>query len=470
MTHNAQDVLTTPDHHAQAPAMLRGAERPDLLRDEVLAEIFAASAAAHAASTCHIVDGRHVTYAEVDAAATAIARGLIRRGLRPGDVIGLWMQRGGDLLVAQIAIAKTGAAWLPFDADAPIERIAVCLKDAGARLLLAEPHHSGDSSLDMPCPVVGAPDLIDEADASVVDARALGARPDMPAYMIYTSGSTGMPKGIVITGQNICHYLRSANEVYGLVASDVVFQGASVAFDLSMEEIWVPYLVGASLFVATPKIMGETDHLPEVMDAAGVTVLDTVPTLLAMLPRDVASLRIIILGGEACPPTVAARWSRPGRSIFNSYGPTEATVVATVALVRPGEPVTIGGPIPNYTCYVADDALNLLGRGVEGELLIGGPGVAKGYLNRAPLTAEKFIANPFASNGADPVLYRSGDAVVMEANGEIAFRGRIDDQVKIRGFRVELGEIEAKLAEIPGIAQAAVVLRNDDGVDQLVAF
>ncbi len=264
MTHHASDLLTardlaasqdglaTPDHHAQAPAMLRGLQRPDLVRDEVLAEIFAASVAAHAGSTCHIVDGRHVTYAQVDATATTIARGLVRRGIRAGDVVGLWMQRGGDLLTAQIAIAKTGAAWLPFDADAPRERIAVCLKDAGARLLLAEAHHSGDTSLDMPCPVVGTPELIDLTDTSDVDARALGARPDMPAYMIYTSGSTGVPKGIVITAQNICHYLRSANEVYGLLASDIVFQGASVAFDLSMEEIWVPYLVGAALFVATP--------------------------------------------------------------------------------------------------------------------------------------------------------------------------------------------------------------------------
>ena len=189
-----------------------------------------------------------------------------------------------------------------------------------------------------------------------------------------------------------------------------------------------------------------------------------------MLSRDVASLRVIILGGEACPPSIAARWCRPGRTIFNSYGPTEATVVATVAQVRIGEAVTIGKPIPNYTCYVVDDALNLLDHGVEGELLIGGPGVAQGYLRRDALTAEKFIANPFGSDGSDPVLYRSGDAVALDANGDILFRGRIDDQVKIRGFRVELGEIEAKLTELPGVAQAAVVLRNDDGMDQLVAF
>ena len=467
MTHYPQDDPTLSGNETQALAVLRGEARPDFLRDELLAEIFAATVATAPGAICHIVDGEHFTYAQVDAAATAMARGLLRRGVRPGDVVGLWMPRGGHLLTAQIAIAKTGAAWLPFDADAPPERIAVCLADASARLLLAAP---ADPVLDMPCAIVAREDLIDDNDHSPVDARTLGARADQPAYMIYTSGSTGVPKGIVITGRNICHYLRAANAVYDITGSDIVFQGASVAFDLSMEEIWIPYLVGATLFVATPKIIGETDRLPDVMDEAGITVLDTVPTLLAMLPRDVASLRLILLGGEACPPSLPQKWNRPGRRIFNTYGPTEATVVATAAELRPDEKVTIGGPIPNYSCYVVDDALNLVGRGIEGELLIGGPGVAKGYLNRAPLTAEKFIANPFASDAGDPVLYRSGDAVVMEANGDISFRGRIDDQVKIRGFRVELGEIEAKLEEIPGIAQAAVVLRKDDDIDQLVAF
>src|SRR6266568_1716747 len=188
-----------------------------------------------------------------------------------------------------------------------------------------------------------------------------------------------------------------------------------------MEEIWVPYLVGATLFVATPAVMGEAEALPDLLEEIGVTVLDTVPTLLSLMPRDIATLRVIILGGEACPPALANRWSQPGRTIFNSYGPTEATVVATVAEVLPNEPVTIGGPIANYTCYVADEANNLLKRGVEGELLIGGPGVARGYLNRDSLTAEKFIANPFDSSGSDPILYRSGDAVVMATDGKIAF-------------------------------------------------
>ena len=451
-------------------AVTRGAKRPTFLRDETLAELFAATVARASSHPCMIAGEVTLTYGEVDVMACGIARGLLRSGLRPGDVIGLWMPRGSELLIAQLAIAKIGAAWLPFDADAPVDRIAVCLADASAKALLVDEGFAVKAQGHVACAVVSSGALADPHDIAPIDARALGASPDLPAYLIYTSGSTGAPKGIVVTGRNICHYLRSANDVYGVSAQDVVFQGASVAFDLSMEEIWIPYLVGATLFVATSSILGEVDKLPDMMEEAKITVLDTVPTLIALLPRDISTLRLIILGGEACPPSVAARWCRPGRAIFNSYGPTEATVVATVAEVRPAAPVTIGRPIPNYTCYVCDDALNLIERGVEGELLIGGPGVARGYLNRDELTGEKFILNPFEADGSDPVLYRSGDAVIMEAAGDLLFRGRIDDQVKIRGFRVELGEIEARLCAIAGVAQAAVVLRADDGLDQLVAF
>ena len=455
---------------SERASFLRGPVLPHLLRDELLCEIFADTVRERPDATAMIAGGVKFSYIDVDNMASAIARGLVRRGIGPGDVVGLWMPRGHDLLIGQIAISKTGAAWLPFDADAPVDRIAVCLIDAEAKALLTSKAFESKDLSHITCPVVTELELADAADETPLDPRAHGATPDHAAYMIYTSGSTGVPKGIVITGRNICHYLRSANEVYGLNHTDVVFQGASVAFDLSMEEIWVPYLVGATLFVATPDIMGEADKLPDVMAANGITVLDTVPTLLAMMQKDIPSLRVIVLGGEACPPAVAARWCKPGRVIFNSYGPTEATVVATVSEVKIGESVTIGTPIPNYTCYVADDMLNLLDRGQEGELLIGGPGVALGYLRRPELTAEKFIANPYAHEDAAPVLYRSGDAVVIDENGNIGFRGRIDDQVKIRGFRVELGEIEAKLAELPGVEHNTVVLRTDDGMDQLVAF
>ncbi len=456
---------------ARVPARLEGASRPEFLRDEILAEIFGETVARHPDAPAFRSPAGAMTYAEVDRRADAMARGLAARGLCPGEVAGLWMQRGFDLLIAQIAIAKTGAAWLPFDADAPADRVAVCLRDAGALLLCTDAALAAAHGADLPCPLATEPDLAAAgAGRGPVDARAAGAGPDDPAYLIYTSGSTGVPKGIVITNRNICHYLRAANALYAISAADIVFQGASVAFDLSMEEIWIPYLVGASLFVATREILGEADALPDVLNTAGVTVLDTVPTLLGLLSRDIPSLRLIILGGEACPPSLGTRWCRPGRTIYNSYGPTEATVVATAALVEPGEPVTIGGPIPNYTCYVVDEHLNLLDRGQEGELLIGGPGVARGYLKRDALTAEKFVANPFASSGLDPVLYRSGDAVALDPEGQVLFRGRIDDQVKLRGFRIELGEIESSIAALDGVHQAAVVLRHDDGLDQLVAF
>ena len=463
-------------------AVLRGQTRPDLIRDEVLAEIFRETARARADHPA-LIDGAHLgagglhphlSYAQVLARAERIAAGLAQRGIGPGDVVGLWMARGIDLLVAQIGITLSGAAWLPFDAEAPADRVGICLGDAAAKALLVSPALAAQAPDAAPALTLEALAAATPAGAPVPDPRAAGLTPEHPAYLIYTSGSTGVPKGIVISHANICHFLRSANALYGMRADDVVFQGASVAFDLSMEEIWVPYLVGATLFVASPAMMGDLESLPSILEAQRVTVLDTVPTLLAMISGDLPNLRLVLLGGEALPEPLVARWATDRRQLFNTYGPTEATVVATAAEMRRAEPVTIGGPIANYTVYVADEALNLLGPGEQGELLIGGPGIAKGYLKRPELTAEKFIANPFADplaeGSIDPVLYRSGDAVSLDEAGNILFHGRIDDQVKIRGFRVELGEIESRIRAQDGINQAAVVLRADDGVDRLVAF
>ena len=223
-----------------------GPVKPSLLRDELLSEIFAASAAANPDAICLIEGGKRWTYGQVEAQAKAIARGLKRRGVRPGDVAGLWMARGAELLIAQIAITMTGAAWLPFDADAPLERVGVCLTDAEAKCLVTGGEHLARAKGEMPCPVLTSADLIEPSDTGDVDARAAGATSSTPAYMIYTSGSTGVPKGIVISQRNICHFLRAAVETYGFNSTDVMFQGASVAFDLSMEEIWATYAGGAA--------------------------------------------------------------------------------------------------------------------------------------------------------------------------------------------------------------------------------
>jgi non-ribosomal peptide synthetase-like protein len=447
---------------------LAGEKRPDLIRDEVLSEILAATVGDRGGHPALVDASRRLSYAEIWAQAGRQARGLSLSGVGPGDMVGLWMPRGIDLLIAQIAITQAGAAWVPFDAEAPVERIATCLKDANAKGVVTAPDWQARAAGTER--TVWTPEALAAQDDGVaMPARAVGLTPDHPAYLIYTSGSTGTPKAIVISHRNICHFLRSGNAFYGIGPDDVVFQGASVAFDLSMEEIWTPYLVGATLYVASPETMGDAEKLPALLSEAGVTVIDTVPTLLGILPSDVPSLRLILLGGEALPPAIVQKWSKPGRRILNTYGPTEATVVATAAEVVPGETVTIGRPIANYTAYIVDEQMQLCRPAEQGELLIGGPGVARGYHGRPELTAEKFVANPFGGID-DPVLYRSGDAVSLDGDGNIVFHGRIDDQIKIRGFRVELGEIESKLADEPGVSQAAVVMRTDDEIERLVAF
>lgn len=451
-------------------AILQGDQRPDFLRDELLCEIFTQSAQMHGDKIALSCESKTYTYAQVESFSNKIAQALISQGIGVRDVVGLWMPRGAEAIIAQIAISKIGAAWLPFDTEIPLDRLSACLKDANAKSLLTSESFSGRlEQTDLPCrPAIY--EAAENAPDKNTTPRAQGLTPQDPAYLIYTSGSTGTPKGIVITHANICHFLRSANSIYGINSSDVVFQGASLAFDLSMEEIWIPLMVGATLEIATSNTLSDIERLPDLLSEKGITVMDTVPTLLALLPKDVPSLRLILFGGEALPAPLAERWNKAGRRIFNTYGPTEATVVATVDEVTSGKTITIGAPIPNYSCVIVDENLTPVGMGIEGELLIGGPGIARSYLNRPELSAEKFIANPLMQHLDTPVLYRSGDAVSMNAEGKIIFHGRIDDQVKIRGFRVELGEIEARLVAFDEIAQAAVVMRHDNGIDRLVAF
>ena len=449
---------------------LRGPVHREFLKDEVLADIFRATVAKSPKATAIIAPDRTLSYAEANRLSDQIAAELVRRGARPGKVVGLYFTRGVNLLLSQIAVTKTGATWLPFDSETPKDRIATCLADCKAIALLVD-EDVEDRVEGVGFPVWSMSDAPFNQPLTKPIASPKGHKPDHNAYLIYTSGSTGTPKGIAITHRNICHYLRASNSIFGITHKDVMFQGCSAAFDLSMEEIWVPYLAGAALWVATPEILADTEALPRRMRDAGVTAIDTVPTLLSMFAEDVPSLRVIIVGGEACPPSLVERFATKGRHLFNSYGPTEATVVATIAELKKGDAVTIGKPIPNYTAYIVDDHLKPVAPGQQGELLIGGPGIAAGYLGQAGLTAQKFIPNPFAKNAADPILYHSGDAVALDENGNLLFQGRIDDQVKIRGFRVELGEIETAIAqEDPSIEHCAVVLRKDHGLDRLVAF
>ena len=456
------------------PDILFGQPDAALLREEILADLLEASAARAPDHPALVFGDVTLTYRELDAQASLVAARLLAAGVRPGQIVGLWLPRGIALLVAQAGIAKAGAAWLPVDEDTPVERLQVCLDDAdGAGVVTS-------AALAPRLKNTGRPAwTIETLLAAPTDGEVLATRgpvsPDVPAYVIYTSGSTGKPKGILITQRSICHFLRSENAVLQVTAADKVYQGFSVAFDMSFEEIWISYLAGATLWIGPKEISGDPETLPRMLDENRVTVLHAVPTLLALFNQEVPSLRLINLGGEACPEALVERWSQPGRQMFNTYGPTEATVSASLARLRPGHPVTIGTPLPNYGLLVVDanveaGNLRLLPIGEVGELCITGPGLAAGYLGRPDLTAEKFLANPWASGDHDSRLYRTGDLARIGPDGEVTCLGRADDQVKIRGFRVELGEIEALLAQQPGVGTVAVLLRKDDGIDQLVAY
>ena len=377
-----EDLGVRPDETrpVEQGAILYGAVDGSLCRDEVLAEIFAVAVRSRPDHPAMIFGAERLTYGDVDARTDAIARGLADRGIGPGDVVGLWMPRGAELLISQIAITKSGAAWLPFDADAPTDRIAVCLGDAQAKGLLTSEALAGKAG-EAGVAVLTPQALARDTNGAAVDARASGLTPDHPAYMIYTSGSTGTPKGIVITHRNICHFLRSANAVYGLRSDDVVFQGASVAFDLSMEEIWVPYLVGATLFVASPATMGDAERLPDLLTEAGITVLDTVPTLLSLLTKDVPSLRLILLGGEALPPPLLG-WDEAGPAHLQHLRPDRGDGRRHRRRGPGGRARDHRAPDPELHLLHRRRAAQPAPPGAQGELLIGGPGVAPGYLKR----------------------------------------------------------------------------------------
>ena len=296
---------------------------------------------------------------------------------------------------------------------------------------------------------------------------------DPVCYIIYTSGTTGNPKGVAIAHASICNFVRVAAELYGYAPGDRVYQGMTIAFDFSIEEIWVPLMAGATLVPARPGSTLMGDELADFLRERRVTVMACCPTLLATIEQDLPELRILLVGGEACPQNLVARWYRPGRRILNSYGPTEATVTATLTELKPDKPVTIGVPLSTYSIVILDPAEDkAVAPGELGEIGIAGVGLALGYMNRDELTMKKFIRDFLnIQNNPSGRIYRTGDLGRIDENGEIEYRGRIDTQVKIRGYRIELNEIEAVLLGLPQIAQAAVTtFEAEPGLVELVGY
>ncbi|MGH3672082.1 MAG: amino acid adenylation domain-containing protein, partial [Pseudonocardiaceae bacterium] len=414
-----------------------------------------------------------LSYAQLDARANRLARVLIEQGAGPERVVALVLPRSVELLVAQLAVAKAGAAFLPVDVALPVERIAFMIADARPAAVLtlgsATPGTGESPVMVMDDPVLSA--MCDRMpDRGVTDAdRIAPLSPAHPAYVIYTSGSTGRPKGVVVTHAGLASFAAAELDRYAVHPGDRVLQFSSPSFDASVLELCMSLAAGATLVVPPPgPLVGEL--LGDVLAQQRLTHALVPPAALATVPEQCAltEFQTLIVGGDACPAELVARWA-PGRRMINSYGPTESTVVATWSepLIA-GQAPTIGRPIWNTRAYVLDAQLRPMPVGATGELYLAGVGLARGYLNRAGLTAQRFVANPFGPAGSR--LYRSGD-LVRWVGGELQFLGRADEQVKIRGFRIEPGEIEVALRRHPKVAAAAVVAREDHtGTKRLVAY
>jgi len=442
-----------------------GERLPELIRDETLADLFAASAEKYGDKTALIFHKEHLTYAELDRWSDAIAAYLASEGIGQGNFVGIWWKRGLELHAAILGIVKSGATYVPVDREIPAERVEVIMEEVGAAACFSE------QQLNVNCKMLQVPpNLVNGKRLTPVTPPSAGR--GGIAYVLYTSGSTGKPKGIPISHKQICHLVRSEQSVLGIREDDKVYQGFSVSFDMWCEETWISYFAGATLWVADNTTSKAIDELSGTLRSENITVLHAVPSLLAVMEDSFPSLRIVNAGGEACTPQVLNKWAKHGIQFYNSYGPTETTVTATMGKLKPGDAIVIGDPLPNYNLAVVDDKMSLLPYGEAGELVITGPGVASGYVKLPQLTEQKFLPKP-ASLAMLPgeTVYRTGDAAIINKDGSIDVQGRFDDQIKLRGYRIELGEIETKLNAVTGVLSAAVAVRKDSSAqDQLVGY
>jgi amino acid adenylation domain-containing protein len=444
---------------------------------------FEQQAAARPGAIAASWEGRHLTYAELDAQANRLAHRLRALGVGPEVLVGLFVERSLDMIVGILGILKAGGAYLPLDPSSPKDRLAFIVEDSAVPVIVTQqalatdlPGRAAAVCLDAPGALAGQ-----GADDPAVEVAA-----DNLAYVIYTSGSTGKPKGVEVTHRNLERLFTATEEWYRFGAHDVWTVFHSVAFDFSVWEIWGALIYGGRVVVVPYGVSRSPREFLELLAAEGVTVLNQTPSAFGQLmqaeareapPRPLA-LRLVIFGGEALDVQALAPWfERHGDvspRLVNMYGITETTVHVTYRPLSRADAASsrsvIGVPIPDVSVHLLDAHLEPVPVGVIGEIYVGGGGVARRYLHRPELSAERFVRDPFSAR-PEARLYRSGDLARRLPDGDVEYVGRIDNQVKIRGFRIELAEIEVALGEHPDLARAVVTLQEDRGGDKrLVAY
>jgi len=486
-----EGIVANPGQRIAELPLLREAERKQLLvewndtgREQLSAgllhQLFEAQAERTPGADAVVFEEQKLTYAELNRRAGQLARHLRRLGVGPGALVGLFLDRSLEMVVGLLGVLKAGGAYVPLDPLYPHERLAFMIRDAGMGILLTQgalagrlpEHQAVVVCLDQDWQRIEA----EESTSSSMDQNC----PEDLAYVIYTSGSTGKPKGAMIPHRAICNHMHWMQRVWPLTPGDVVLQKTPFSFDASVWEFYAPLLAGGRLIMARPGGHADSAYLVRSVIEHSVSILQLVPSVLRLLLDEpdfgrCRSLKRVFCGGEALTTDLQERFFErlPAASLHNLYGPTEAAIDSTSWTCRhePGaRTIPIGSPIDNTQAYILDARLQPTPVGVPGELCIGGEGLARGYLNQPGLTAEKFIANPFAANSGTR-LYRTGDRVRYLADGAIEFLGRMDHQVKVRGFRIELGEIESLLLQHAAVHDALTVVREDRPGDQkLVAY
>ena len=453
-------LLTAAERHQVLVAWNRTHESPPQV--QAVHQLFEACAREHAEAVAVVFEEQRLSYAELNARANQLAHWLRAQGLQPDDVVGLCVEPSVEMVIGMLGVLKAGAAYLPLDPALPPERLAWMVADARPRLLLTQARlaqrlRADGAAMGPPCTAL---DDSDRFAPYPTDDPAPRARGDHLAYVIYTSGSTGRPKGTLIHHRGSVNLAVTLGKALAMQPGTRVLQWASFNFDAAVCDVFATLAAGACLVLGTRASLLPGPDLLQTLQRHGIELITLTPSALAELPRQrLPRLKTLVVAGEQCDQALIAPWTE-FCTVVNAYGPTEATVCATIHPCRADgqRHPPIGRPIANTQVYILDDRLHPVPVGVMGELCIGGDGLARGYLGRPDLTAERFVLNPFSGQpGAR--MYRTGDLARYLPDGRIEYVGRADQQVKLRGYRIELGEIEFALTQLPGVREAVVLAR-----------